>query len=81
MKIRKSHASLGVRFWILITVLIIFFLEGWEIVAWVALGAGLGLLWKILPHEPEPPPERLPFQDQYEGRQVPRPGAPEPDDK
>ncbi len=81
MKIRKSHASLAFRLWILVTVLIIFFLEGFELVGWLALGGILALAWKVLPEEPEAPPERLPFQDEYEGREIPKPGSPEPQDK
>jgi hypothetical protein len=72
MRIRKKHASLALRLWILASVFVVLFLDGWEIVPWVALGAALGLLWKQLPDEPEDPPEKLPYQHLYEGRELPR---------
>ena len=84
MRIRKSQASLAARLWILATVFLIMFLEGWQLAGWLALGAALGLLWKVLPEEPEPPPQRLPYQHLYRDREFPRvdgepppPAAPE----
>jgi hypothetical protein len=72
MRIRKTHASLALRLWILATVFAVILVEGLTLVAWIALGAALGLLWKVSPEEPEEPPERLPYQHLYEDRQLPR---------
>jgi hypothetical protein len=79
MRIRKKHASLALRLWILGSVFVVLFLDGWEIVPWLALGAVFGLLWKRLPEEPEEPPERLPYQHLYEGRQFPQYDEPPPE--
>jgi hypothetical protein len=72
MKLRKPHVSLAFRLWLLATVLIVFFLEGFVLLGWLAAGALLGLAWHVLPEEPEPPVEPLPYQHLYADRQVPR---------
>jgi hypothetical protein len=70
---RKSQASLAGRLWILASVFVVLFVEGAWLGGWLLLGAAIGLVWMKLPEEPEAPVERLPFQDKYEGRQIPRP--------
>ena len=72
MRIRKTQASLALRLWILGTVFAVILIDGIELVAWIALGGALALLWKVLPEEPEEPSERLPYQHLYEDRQFPR---------
>jgi hypothetical protein len=69
---RKSQASLAGRLWILASVFVVLFVDGPWLLAWLLLGTAIGLVWMKLPEEPEAPVERLPFQDQYEGRQIPR---------
>lgn len=66
MKIRKSGVSLVFRLWILATVFVWPFIEGWENVAWAALGGVLALVWWRLPEDPPAPVERLPYQHLYE---------------
>jgi hypothetical protein len=78
MKIRKSQAAWAVKIWVILSVFILPFVGPLELAAWGLLGGVLGLVWRSLPEEPEPPVEKLPFQDQYEGRQVPRPDSPSP---
>ena len=74
MKIRKSHAAWAVKLWVFASVFLLPFIGGWEIVAWIALGAAFGLAWNALPEEQgeEPPVEPLPFQDQYRDKEIPR---------
>jgi len=66
MKVRKSQASLALRLWVLCTVFVWPFIEGWELAGWAALGGALALAWKLLPDEPPAPVERLPYQHLYE---------------
>lgn len=68
MKPRKSQVSLALRLWILASVFTVPFLDPAWIAAWAALGGGLALWWRALPEEPEAPPPRLPYQDEYERR-------------
>ena len=72
MKIRKTHVGWALKFWVILSVFLIPFVGILELVAWGLFGGVLGLIWRALPEDPEPPAERLPFQDEYEGRQVPK---------
>ena len=72
MKIRKTHASLAVRLWVLATALTFFFIEGFVLAGWLVFGALLGLLWRALPEEPEAPVEPLPYQHLYADRRFPQ---------
>lgn len=72
MKIRKTHAAWAVKLWVLATVFILPFISAWELLGWLALGGVFGLVWKVLPEEPEAPVEPLPYADQYRDRQIPR---------
>lgn len=72
MKLRRTHAAWAIKIWVMATVFILIFLSPLQLLAWLAVGGVFGLVWRALPEEPEAPVERLPYQDQYEGRQVPR---------
>jgi hypothetical protein len=72
MKLRKTHAAWAIKIWVMATVFILIFLSPLQLLAWLAVGGVLGLIWRALPEEPEAPVERLPYQDEYDGRQVPR---------
>lgn len=74
MTIRRTHASWAVKLWVIATVFVLPFLDLWQIPAWLLVGGAAALVWKLLPEEPEPPDERLPFHDQYADRQIPRRG-------
>ena len=66
MRPRKETVSLVFRLWILATVFVWPFIEGWGIVLWAAAGGGLALWWRQLPEDPPQPPPRLPYQHRYE---------------
>jgi hypothetical protein len=71
----RIHAGWAVKVWALATVFLLPFIAGWEIAAWIGLGALFGIAWKLLPEgPPEKPPAPLPFADKYRDRQIPRPG-------
>lgn len=72
MKLRRTHAAWAIKIWVMATVFILVFLSPLQLLGWLAVGGVFGLAWRALPEEPEAPVERLPYQDQYEGRQVPR---------
>jgi hypothetical protein len=72
MKIRKTHAAWAVKIWVILSVFILPFVGPLELVAWGLLGGVFGLVWRALPEEPEAPVEKLPFQDQYKDREIPR---------
>ena len=78
MKIRKTHAAWAVKLWVLATVFVWYFLEGWEHLPWVAMGAAFSLVWWLLPEEPEAPVEPLPFAHEYKDRAIPMRGEPPP---
>ena len=78
MTIKKTHAAWAVKLWVLATVFVWYFLEGWEHVPWVALGAAFSLVWWVLPEEPEEPVEPLPFAHEYKDRAIPRRGVEPP---
>lgn len=65
MKPRKETVSLVFRLWILATVFVWPFIEGWGIALWAAVGGGLALWWRQMPEDPPAPPERLPYQHLY----------------
>lgn len=77
MRIRKTHAAWAVKLWVMATVFVWYFLEGWEHLPWVALGAAFSLVWWLLPEEPEAPVEPLPFAHEYKDKAIPMPPKPE----
>ena len=81
MKIRKTHAAWAVKGWVIISVFLLPFIGPIEVVGWLLLGAIFGLVWKVLPEEPEAPVEPLPFADQYRDREIPRPPPAQPSPK
>ena len=66
MKPRKETVSLVFRLWILATVFVWPFIEGWGIALWAAVGGGLALWWRQMPEDPPQPPPRLPYQHRYQ---------------
>jgi fatty acid desaturase len=78
MRIRKTHAAWAVKLWVLATVFVWYFLEGWEHLPWVAMGAAFSLVWWLLPEEPEEPVEPLPFAHEYKDKAIPM--RPKPED-
>jgi hypothetical protein len=77
MKITKVHAAWAVKLWVLVTVFLLPFLEGWEVAAWFVLGGVFALVWKVLPEVPEAPVEPLPFAHEYKDKAIPMPPKPE----
>lgn len=78
MKRPKEAVSLAFRLWILATVFVWPFIEGWGIALWAAAGGVLALVWRRLPEDPPQPPPRLPFQHRYEHLAFPPEPKPDP---
>ncbi|HET7767598.1 MAG TPA: hypothetical protein VFN74_02415 [Chloroflexota bacterium] len=67
------HAGWAVKIWVVATVFVLPFLTPWEVAGWVALGAILGLVWKVVPEAPpEKPVAPLPYADKYRDKEIPR---------
>ncbi|HYC37522.1 MAG TPA: hypothetical protein VEC19_13940 [Usitatibacter sp.] len=76
MKLNRNHAGWAVKLWVLASVFVLPFLSTVEVVAWLALGAVFGAVWKVLPEGPETTVEPLPYADEYRDREVPRKPSP-----
>lgn len=65
----------ALKAWVFAAIFATPFLEGWEVVALLAVGGALGLAWRALPEEPESdaPVAPLPYADRYRDREIPRP--------
>jgi hypothetical protein len=73
MKMTRNEAGWAVKIWAVATVFTLPFMPPLVLFGWLGLGAVLGLVWKVLPEGPEPPPVgKLPYHDQYADRQIPR---------
>ena len=73
MKLDRRSAGWAVKAWVIATVFVLPFLDQLEVAGWLVLGAVIGIVWKVLPEGAEPPPpEKLPYHDQYAHKQVPR---------
>jgi hypothetical protein len=76
-RLNRVNVGWALKLWVLATVFVWYFLEGWENWAWVALGGVFALVWWVLPEVPEAPVEPLPFAREYKDRAIPMPPKPE----